>query len=210
MPDARSPRMLRLIQAPNLGGDLLLIGLYYAAQLDFGLPAAETLTEMAATLWSAEESDRWRLLKALQGDVRAYRPHRPRVDQCGAPMLRRTGTCGQRSTVIGAFVTDWSTGEKTWVAACGRHRVWFDRVWRENLAAKPADPPLPAADCGGVLAAHFPELDWPEFWRRIQPWWVEHPEPVVLPRPRLRILPGEGAQDPEMPRSRSLVLVPDA
>lgn len=207
MADARSPRTLCLIQDTDLGGDLLLIGLYLAAWLDFGLPAAETLTEMAAGLWSVEE--KWRLLKAYQGDVRTYRPFRPRVDSCGAPMMRRSGTCGHRSTVIGTFVTDWLTGEKTWVAACRRHRVWFDGVWRENLAVKPSDPPLPAANSGGVLAKHFPELDWPEFWRRIQPRWVEHPEPVAWPRPALRILPGEGVQDSTAPRRHSLVLVTD-
>ena len=59
------------------------------------------------------------------------------------------------------------------------HRAvdWWDARRAANEAARPARPPLPAANLGGVLARHFPELNWPTVWTwASRGTWKEHPE----------------------------------
>jgi hypothetical protein len=96
----------------------------------------------------------------LDAAARTYRPPQPGYgeDRCRAPMTRRSGPCGRPRTCFG-YLTDWATGEKTWLAACTRHDDWSQEQRAANEAARPAHPPLPAANHGGVLARHFPELD---------------------------------------------------
>ena len=110
-------------------------------------------------------------------------------------MLRRPGTCGRARSCYG-YLTDWATGEQNWIAACTRHRDWWNAQRAENEAARPARPPVPAANHGGVLARHFPELPWPQVWT----WatggtWFEHPEERPWPRPSLTLYVGDGGDE---------------
>jgi len=97
-------------------------------------------------------------------------------------MLRRPGTCDRARSCYG-YLTDWATGERNWIVACTRHGGWWNARRAENEASRPARPPVPAANHGGVLARHFPELPWPQVWT-----WAtggtgfEHPEERSWPR----------------------------
>jgi hypothetical protein len=110
-------------------------------------------------------------------------------------MIRRSGPCGRPRTRFG-YLTDWATGDKTWLAACTRHDDWWQAKRAANEADRPAHPPLPAANHGGVLARHFPELDWPKLWT----WasggtWQQHPEEKPRPKPSLILYLGVGERD---------------
>lgn len=113
-------------------------------------------------------------------------------------MIRREGLCGRHQIYASGAVTDWATGEMHHLAVCSRHKGWFDEQRWANQAAQPTQPenvPLPPANHGGVLAKHFPEINWPKFWRKLDPSWVEHPEVVPWPKPPLTLLLGDDDSD---------------
>jgi len=105
-------------------------------------------------------------------------------------MIRRSGTCGQPASANG-YITDWDTGELVHCGACSRHQDWWWRTRAANRAARPDVPPLPYANHGGALRAHFPRLDWPRLWRRLDSRWVEHPEGQAWPKPDLTVIFGD-------------------
>lgn len=193
-------RTVQMLADPELGGALLLVGLALAGLLDLAAPRAGErvrLGDVAKLVWPRTPGTRYILRRVLAGDARTYRPPEPGYgeDRCTAPMLRRAGTCGRPRSCHG-YLTDWETGEQSWIAACTRHGDWWRAQRAENEAARPARPPLPAANHGGVLARHFPELPWPKVWT----WatgetWIEHPEETPWPRPSLTLYLGLGDDD---------------
>lgn len=210
MSDVRLVRTARMFDDPDLDGDLLLVGLAFARFLDFGgIPARQKLnTSMVARcVWPR---DRWRgraIKRTLALDARTYKPPTRHyyADACNAPMVRREGVCG-RSPMWSRLVTDWETGEQSWLLACSRHVDWYDKVARENREAKPERLVVPAANHGGVLAPHIPEFGWPKIWAwATDGGWVELPEREPWKPPTFTLVLGDGNPDGPV---RHPVLVP--
>lgn len=199
MTDVRGARILRLINDPALGGDLLLVGVAMAAKYDFGLEYEGGFGGLAQMLWPDSVQPSWRIRRFLSLDIRTYKAPWPRNAGCSAPMLRREGACG-KSVSLSGMATDWATGEKFFVGGCSRHRQWADDELRANYAKRPDLPPLPCANHGGALRVHFPRIDWVSFWRKLDPGWVEHPERAAWPKPDLTLVLGDdedsGANSP--------------
>jgi hypothetical protein len=190
MSDIRGARIVRLIEDPNVGGDLLLVGLGIAAKYDFGLDYGGTIGGLARLLWGNNHMPIWGIRQVLRADARTYKPPEPRQATCTAPMIRRTSECGRSASTWG-YLTDWATGEMYPAGGCSRHTEWFQAMSRENWAARPQSPPLPCANHGGALVPHFSRIDWRSFWRRIDPRWIEHPETKPWPKPDLTLLLGD-------------------
>lgn len=192
MTDVRGARIVRLLDDPALGGDLLLVAVALAAKYDFGWDYGNSLNTLGARLWPEFAQRGWRIRDVFKRDIRTYRPPTDFKRVCGSPMIRRETPCGMSATSWG-YVTDWATGEKSYVGACSRHRAWFNAATDANRALKPDVVPLPCANHGGALAVHFPRVDWRAFWARLDPLWVEHPEQKPWPKPDLQLVLGEGA-----------------
>lgn len=192
--DTRSPRAVRIMQDPEVSGDLLLVALGFALYVDFlGVKVIKS-SELAKHLWPDRSKDEqwWKLRRVFEDDARTYKPPRVKWERrCDSPMIRRDGPCGQRATTW-RYLTDWSTGEKSLLCACSRHSDWFREQELANRAAKPNEVPLPAANHGGLMARYFPEYDWPAYWKKLDPRWVEHPEAKPWPKPTLTLVLGDG------------------
>lgn len=193
MADARGARIARLINDPDLSGDVLLVGLILAATYDLDGVAAANVRDIAQVAWPNKplRDAYWRTKEAFRKDIRTYKPPSLMGAACQAPMVRRDGPCGRTPSLWG-YVRDWTTGELSVVASCSRHPAWGNAQFRANWDAKPDVVPLPVANSGGVLAGHFPELMWREFWRELDPLWVEHPEAKPWPKPTFSLLLGGG------------------
>ncbi len=197
MSDIRTVRIARMLDDPDLTGDLLLLGVAFARFLDYGgIPLGEKLNtkHVAGAVFGSGQMGQRRVKGALADDARSYqRPSLTWQDRvCGAPMIRRDGTCGQRSAWE-RVVTNWATGEESWLLACRRHVPWYDEQARENREAKPDRLVLPAANHGGLLARHIPEFGWPKIWH----WatngrWVELPEVIPRRPPTFTLHLGDG------------------
>jgi hypothetical protein len=199
MGDVRDARIAQLLTDPDVGGDLLLIGVALIIAVDgddavfAGKDGGLTLEDLADHLWPklSRRLRTQRIHSAMRGDIRTYRPPTD-LRCCTAPRTCRDGVCGQRAMFTG-HVTNWATGEQSQVLACNQHRVWFTEVLEQNRAATPANPPLPYANHGGTLRRHLPELQWPYLWRRLDPRWVELPEkPVDAAPPTFHLITGGG------------------
>jgi hypothetical protein len=198
MTDVRLARSARMLDDPDLDGELLLVGLAFARFLDFGgVPAGKALnTNMVARcVWPKNPRRNWSIKRVVAADARTYQPPlRYDMDgrHCGAPMIRRDGPCGRPST-WSRLVTDWSTGEQSWLLACARHVPWYDQMCRENRETKPDRLVVPAANHGGILARHIPEFAWPKIWHwATDGTWVEHPEVEPWKPPTFTLVLGDG------------------
>lgn len=190
MSDVRGARIVRLIEDPAVGGDLLLVALGMAAKYDLGLRYGTSLNGLASMLWSTSKMSAHSMRDALRRDARTYKPPERTRWVCTAPMIRRAGECGKPATATG-YLTDWKTGEMHPTGGCSRHSDWFHQTKRANWAARPETPPLPCANHGGALVPHFPRIDWRAFWRRLDSRWVEHPEVKPWPKPDLTLVLGD-------------------
>lgn len=193
MADNRWVRSARMLEDRGLGGDLLLVGLALAHFLDFEPPDEKLNVKHIARACFPHLRYRTNTVKRIfEMDARTYRPPQPNWDgKCEAPMIRRDGLCGQHATGHG-YLTDWDTGEQELIWSCARHHAWRQDLIKRNQAAKPQRAALPAANHGGVLAKHFPEIDWPKIWT----WaagsrWIEHPEQEPWKPPTLSLVLGE-------------------
>lgn len=206
---------------PDCTGDLLLVGvaLAEAVHLDadkkIGTAAIgrsvygkhrhpPTLASTGAGSYPrADHRAAWRVLDVLRSDIRRYQPPGFTVGQsCARPMLRREGTCG-RSAHRTATVVDPVDGTRTAIAVCSQPRcvAWLGALRERNrseLAEHPA--PVPAANTGGVLERHLPEVDWVGLWRHIDPSWTIPPEGEPRERPRFRLLVTADPEETESPR----------
>lgn len=196
MNDVRSRRLERMLDDPDLSGDLLLVGLAFARFLDFGgIPPGKRLSTglVARSVWPTRPPSlrAYTVQRTLAADARTYKPVRE-TSRCGAPMVRRPGACGRGTSSYG-LITDWDTGEQNDIGACSRHREWLRDLRRRNEADRPEHPPLPAANHGGILARHIPEFGWPKIWAwATDGLWVEHPEGTPWRRPTLALHLGDG------------------
>lgn len=164
-----------------------------------GRPEPQPWSYYAARVWDRPGRVHWRIKEVLRNDTRRYdaiadAESRGTARLCGAPMIRRAGPCNTSATVRG-MLTDPYTGRKQWISACTRHRDWFNEQVRANRAAEGDVQAIavPAANTGGVLARHIPEIDWKHVWKQLDPNWVEPPEsedePVEV-MPKLRLILG--------------------
>lgn len=203
-----------LMADPEVTRDLLLIGMWLARATHLRDPEpSETgwhLADMASALFpmrtgvamfvmdkwiQGQETapDAWHVFEVLKKDIRRYDPMadhpgpRQARTPCGGPMVRRD-RCGKPS-VIYSFAIDPATGRKQRVGACRKHETWY---WAQRQANREAcaavEVPRPAANAGGLLAAHITSLDWPALWAGLDPNWVPPPEVDSWERPALRLL----------------------
>lgn len=170
-------RIAAMFADPDCTGDLLLLGI---ALLDKVVLRCET-SDASAYYGAKAGLKKWQVTAALRGDIRRYdalkdADSRDPARRCGAPMMRRQGPCGQ-SASRRALLTDPDTGRQQWVAACSRHVEWFDGRVRANRAHCEVETvAIPAANAGGVLARHIPEIDWHVTWSKLDPRWTPPPE----------------------------------
>lgn len=191
-------RVKAMLDDPECVGDLFGLGI---ALLDFAvlrINRDERSWQYYADQ-TFEHTHKWAIRDVLRKDIRRYDALKdaessdPRR-KCGAPMVRRQGPCGQ-SAGRQAMLTDTLTGRKQWIAGCKRHEDWFNAQVRANRAevGEIAEAVRPAANAGGVLARHIPEIDWHAAWVKLDPSWVAPPEqePEVVPVfPKLRLVLG--------------------
>ena len=91
-------------------------------------------------------------------------------------------------------LTDPVTGHRRAVGACSRPacRAWFADLLARNAAElKAHPPPVPAANTGGVLERHLPEINWWKVWRHVDKNWSPPPEGEKFERPKLTLLLGD-------------------
>lgn len=188
-------RIQAMLADPECDDDLLLLGI---SLLDFAIlkNGVKSWDHYSERVWGKSG---YRLRGTLRLDIRRYdamtdansnTPYR----KCGSPMIRRGGPCGQ-SASRQALLTDPDTGRKQWVAGCKRHHEWFDAQVRANrlAVAEEITPVIPAANVGGVLERHIPEIDWEATWLKLDPDWVRPPEDAPLPTtitPKLQLIMG--------------------
>lgn len=195
-------RIAAMLADPECHGDLLLLGIGLLDYAVLRTETAKTFDHYAARVFNKPSSSPLAVRGILRDDIRRYDWRQDQgaqvVTRCGAPMIRRTGPCGQ-SASSRFMATDALTGRKQWVGACARHRDWFAQqlhIDRANRAADHDEAVSPPANAGGVLARHIPEIDWEGVWRNIDPKWTPPPEDAPAPvrvRPTLTLVVGTGA-----------------
>jgi hypothetical protein len=195
----RDERRRRMLNDPDLTGDLLLFALALdeviatrkgQGRKTSGKNWTSAVTELAR---GTEGHLRYWAKHVVERDVPRYEPEPAEYPwPCVAPMIRREGLCGKQGA---RHLTDRDpdTGEARQIALCSRHRsleAQFDareKAWRAN------GKPLPPANTGGVLRRHF-NADWDAIYR----WAAPGREPMeggreaTPPRPTLRLIQGEG------------------
>lgn len=218
-----------MLTDPDLGGDLLLIGLYMARRVHLGkrVVGEATAEQMVEAIFGQAEhvrggrADRYR--RAMRDDIRCYdyrqdptnNPGRRHYrDPCAAPMIRRCGPCGKPSNTW-RLLTDPETGRRIGFGACSRHAEWEREQVAANRAALEAvgeHLPVPPANTGGVLRRHLPDFDWPAYWAKIEPTWKEPPEETPVAKPRLLLVITDDFEpdDAPVPARPALSLVPPA
>src|SRR5690554_1916727 len=178
-----------------------------------GLRAALPAIPDAAPLQPRGDADpRRRLWDVFRQDRRRYDPdvdegRRYRRLTCGRPMIRREGLC-DRNASSQRRLTDPATGRRQWVGCCSQSacKRWFTDLLERNrreLAANP--PPTPAANTGGVLERHLPEVDWWVVWKQVDPGWCPPPEGRPFGKPTLTVI--VGGDEPEMSVPRPALTV---
>lgn len=191
-------RIAAMLADPECTGDLLSLGI---ALLDFAIlrnSDHKNWSHYADQVWDFRS--RHYVRDVLRKDIRRYdaikdADERDPARRCGAPMVRREGPCGN-SASRRAMLTDSLTGRKQWIAGCKRHEDWFNDRVRANRAdvEEIAEAVRPAANAGGVLARHIPEIDWEAVWVKLDPSWERppeaDPEPVSV-YPKLRLVLSE-------------------
>lgn len=224
---AHEKRVAGMYRDPECVGELLLVGIAMARSIDLGDPGWGADGSMPTRViservygnrrlptqmlgvgqphTSADSNPYHRLRNLFRADRRRYDPDydmgaRPwGMVTCGRPMVRRDGLC-QRDATTTRRVTDPATGLRSWVGACGQKpcRAWLAGLLERNRAEVVANPPpAPAANTGGVLERHLPEIDWWKVWRHVDKDWTPPPEGRPFTKPRLTLLVGD--DDPDAP-----------
>ncbi|MFC7344893.1 hypothetical protein [Saccharopolyspora griseoalba] len=183
---AHGKRVRAMCADPELTGELLAVGVAMSAILDVKAAPKLSLYQIHILAFGPDDQEipmecartgrmrPGRAGYAIRGDARRYAPPYPEA-KCLAPTPRKKH-CGRKANHFG-LLTDWSTGEQYRHAACNRHREWYRDTWKANQEAKPEDGgPLPYANTGGVLARHFPEVNWVKLWSKLDPHWEPYPE----------------------------------
>lgn len=158
----------------DLSGDLLLLGLRLARSVF--LNESYLSSHITDQIFPKHPRRHWHIIEVMKSDIRRYEPEWSAPRPCGAPMVRRRGTCGKSPTLTFMEV-DTTTGERYRTGGCSRHYEWARLRHAANLkAVKEAMIPSPPANTGGVLAKHLPQIDWPHLWKTLNPEWEEPAE----------------------------------
>lgn len=203
-------RIQGMLDDPQCVGDLLALGVAIARYVDFDpdwlnreveKPKRSIVGIARDGLEPSRAGFAWHVKNVLRKDIRRYdmlAGSRGYDRPCGAPMIRRSGTCNQRSTNMSEPLVDLDTGKVEWFSACGRreHKAWLAELERRNRAArKDTPPPAPTANAGGVLERHFPEIGWNSVYRGIDPRWTAPPEDGPWRKPQFELVLGDSDDD---------------
>jgi hypothetical protein len=196
---ARDERRRRMLNDPDLTGELLLFALaldeVIVTRKEQGRRTLRNWVQEVAVLAHEETSYYLRYWgkSVLRDDFPRYeapRPHGRTV--CVAPMIRREGPCGKVAS-LSWIDSDPITGESMHVGLCARHRggevqAYYDRRHAEWVAN---GKPIPPANTGGVLRRYF-SADWDSIyqWARPGSTPMEGGREATPPRPKLRLIPG--------------------
>jgi hypothetical protein len=197
-----------MLDDPECVGDLLALGLAMAHFVDFECDGDEPgkLGIMARRALPVPPYGRLRynLEKVIKADIRRYDHTKDKEAgshwyvSCGAPMKRRQGPCGINATDRRLLV-DHDTGREQYIGACSRpdHKHWMQSTFDRNRKGedRPA-PPLPAANTGGVLARHLPEIGWADIYLHYDPHWSPPPEDSPWKPPTLSLHLGDDVGPP--------------
>ena len=149
-----------------------------------------------------------RLKSVLYHDVRRYSVDTARSRACQRPTARRGvhlaargELCGRRADYYSREYTfvDPVDGTMHLLGACTKPicRTWWHQLADDNrreLTDNP--PPEPAANHGGVLESHLPELDWPLIYGRVDPQWrPPHEAPGWRPPQLVAVTGGQQPDD---------------
>lgn len=113
-----------------------------------------------------------RLADLVYADRPRYEDKRQPYEQrtCAAPMIRRSGLCGQHGTDHD-YTVDHDTGWRTPVWYCRRHEAW-GRALRTERLANPRPEPIPNA--GGLVTSYLmadgQEQAWARLYREAAAW----------------------------------------
>ncbi len=229
---AHEHRCQAMLADPDCVGELLLVGLAMARSVDLDWPTPigdgyrlkdvaravygniRIYTDLALPATPGWQERRFhatsgayqRLLAVLRADIRRYTPTDSSLVDCGRPRVRTDGTCGRPASPNHLRrLIDPATGERWWVGACSQTacKAWFAAVVEANRAeCATHDVPVPAANTGGVLERHLPEIDWWKVWSHIDDKWSPPPEAEPFHRPRLQLILGDADVDPTPARPR--------
>lgn len=198
-------RIQAMFDDPACVGDLLLAGVALAWMVDINRPERLNIKAFRLAARPVFPPNRYgrgpldTLLTVLRADIRRYSiEHDPdsRLKgywdiPCGAPMIKRSGPCGQHATDR-EEVADHDTGRRRYIGACSRpeHKKWLREVIKRNQADG-NEAPVPAANAGGVLARHLPEIDWYVLYRYLDSKWGPPPEESPWRPPTLSLHLGD-------------------
>jgi hypothetical protein len=222
---AHHQRLTGMYADPECVGELLLVGAAMGRSIDLGDPGwvdgSMPMKAIADAVYGhhwlpgqmlvpgrhrGDDHPRKRIRSVFFADRRRYDPDSdPDATQwamltCGRPMVRRDGLCHRHAT-NSKRLTDPATGLRSYVGACGQKacKAWLADLLERNrteLAANPA--PTPAANTGGVLERHLPEIDWWAVWRHVDKNWSPPPEGRPFERPTLKLVV-DGPVEDEVP-----------
>lgn len=205
-PDAERLRLYdeqvrRMIADPDMPGDILAVGMALAWLYRERGP--ETLTTADITK-AAHLPGRHELERRISEDAPRWQIDYPRASRCEAPMIRRPGLCGKHPTSLIYTSQNWEDGTRTYHAFCTRHRQHGEQLHRDLMARdkqlreERGNPPEPMPNRGGLLARHFPRVDWDIIYKWARPHWkppTRMPDSYAAAAPSLRLI--VGTDEPE-------------
>lgn len=137
-----------------------------------------------------------RICSVIMADARRYEPpgRGHGVYACRRPGIRGRDECG-RDVVDSTIrpVTDPLTGERDWIGCCSNTgcKAWLASVLATNKAELAVHPaPRPAANTGGILERHLPNIDWWSLWSSLDKRWSPPPEAEPFHGPKLTVVTG--------------------
>ncbi len=173
---------------------------------------AWTVTDVAALavkIGNQEARRQW-VIRILRADVPRYRvPNSPR--RCRA--LTGNGRACDTNFTHGFHYIAWSwvDGTATVHDYCPRHRengIHARAEYLRTVTGFRKARPTPAANSGGVLARHFPTVDWNIIYRWVSPGWKPTgPPPERSDVPHLTLVTGDGETGDEIRIRPALVVV---
>lgn len=209
-----------MLDDPDLTGDLLLIGLYWARAVHLDTPPLNGIGKSTARAIHGTGGVR-RVWDVIRTDIRRYVPDTSRGARCQRPIRRNQAqikehgetcghpTCGEAHR---ALFVDPADGTRHSVGCCSKPGcvAWWNGLRARNHAELAVHrPPEPVANQGGILAKHLPELDWERIYQKLDPAWtppyeaepwrpptltvvvdLDYEDSSDVPRPALRVVKG--------------------
>lgn len=231
---AHNKRVAAMLADPECVGELLLVGIAIARSVDLNDPPLGEGVSLATfadriygptkrvytSIFNGEETTHTRypgrdqLNEVIREDIRRYQPNEGpgfHFVHCGRPMIRRDGTCDRNASAnYTKRFTDPVTGHQSWVGACTQKPcvAWFQDLRARNAAELKTNPaPTPAANVGGVLDRHLPEIDWYTIWRHLDERWTPPPEAQPWTRPKFTLIVDSEPEEAPVTTKPSLTVI---